>query len=330
MNIPFLLNPVWYFHIYNCIKKLSPDLIFIRDLPLSFSGIFLSKMFKIPFVVDIAEHFPALMKENKKWSKNKFLAFFCFIFYTFIEKYTVTTAKNIIVVTEEQQQRMIQQYKISKDKFTIINNTPVISANTSFMYKQNKNAPLVVIYTGQIDAKFRGIETVLEAAKIVKNSNIVIKIFGGGCDEEKHKNYIETYHVNNVIITGYMPHKQLMKEIEVSDIGIIPHTNSDVIQYTMPNKIFDYISKGKPIITSDAKPLKRIVDECDCGYVFKACNSESLAKVLLYVNENKQELPLKAINGFNACKHKYNWAEDEKELLNLVNNLFKKVKLDEK
>ena len=321
INTAFFLNPIWYFHINKLIKEISPDIIISRDLPLSIPSIILSKLNNKPLIVDIAEHFPALMKENKKWSKNKFLSFLWYNLYIFIEKFTLKNAKYIIVVCEEQKRRIIEQYKIKENALSIVNNTPKIEKNCQFNYKANIDSPLSIVYTGQIDAKFRGIETLLEAAKYIKDSDIIIKILGGGIDEEKHRNFVKENNLRNVIISGYMPHKQLINEIKSSDLGIIPHTNSDVIQYTMPNKIFDYMLQSKPVIVSNARPLERIIKESDCGYIFEACNAQNLADLILHINANRNELYKKALNGFNAIKDKYNWEKDSIIFENIINKV---------
>ena len=76
-----------------------------------------------------------------------------------------------------------------------------------------------------------------------------------------------------------------------------------------------------PVIVSSAKPLKRIVEETNCGWFFESENAEDLADLLQQILENKNELKTKAVNGYNAVKNKYNWENDGKILSETINTV---------
>ena len=81
------------------------------------------------------------------------------------------------------------------------------------------------------------------------------------------------------------------------------------------------MSNSLPVIVSTATPLQRIVEECDCGYVFQACDECSLHKQILEILKNREVLKQKGNNGYNAVKSKYNWSKDEKVLLEVLKDL---------
>ena len=64
-----------------------------------------------------------------------------------------------------------------------------------------------------------------------------------------------------VLWVGWIRHEEMNALISESKVGIIPHYTSDHVNTTIPNKIFDYMAHGLPVISSDAIPMKRILEE---------------------------------------------------------------------
>ena len=91
------------------------------------------------------------------------------------------------------------------------------------------------------------------------------------------------------------------------------HTNS-----TLPNKLFDYMGYGLPVIVSNATPMERVVNECGCGKVYRDQDEQSLR---LAISEllDQGELDACGERARNAYRQTYNWATDEAVLLKDVN-----------
>lgn len=328
ISTPIYINPIWFLEIFNTIKNVKPNIIIVRDIPLAIGCIIIAKIFKIKVILDMAENYPATIEVNPKYIKNpvsKFLI--CNLnWYKYIEKYAVKWSDKIIVVVKESKERLINEYKIPRNKISIVSNTPLQDvipqiATNNKIYDEKK---LKITYTGSIDGKFRGIHTLIEAANLLKdNSNVEFNIVGDGIKLEEYKNKVSKLKLNNVNFLGKLPHKQLLDFLKSQDLGIVPHIKSDVIEYTIPNKIFDYMAQSLPVIVSSVKPLQRIVEETNCGYIFEAENAISLEKLIREIYINRGELPNKAQNGYQAIKNKYNWGNDEKNLLNIVNEYTK-------
>ena len=192
-------------------------------------------------------------------------------------------------------------------------------ATNNKIYDEKK---LKITYTGNVDGKFRGIHTIIEAANLLKdNTNVEFNIVGDGIYLEEYKNKASKLKLKNINFLGRLPHKQLIEFLKSQNLGIVPHIKSDVIEYTIPNKIFDYMAQSLPVIVSSAKPLKRIVEETDCGYIFEAENAKSLTNTIIYILNNKNELLIKGTNGYHSIKNKYNWEEDQKILFQIIQKI---------
>ena len=77
----------------------------------------------------------------------------------------------------------------------------------------------------------------------------------------------------------------------------------------------------KPVITSDAKPLARIVKETECGEVFLSDSPEDFAAAILKVHGSRKPYGQK---GRKAVEEKYNWDMTSRQLQNLYQEIGEK------
>jgi glycosyltransferase involved in cell wall biosynthesis len=324
LSFPININPFWRFHIEKSIKKINPDLIIVRDLPLAPLAINTGKKHKIPVITDIAEHYPAMIRElPDRYGKNPISRFLLYglKWFEFIEKITVRKSNSVIIVTQEQKERFIISYSINPDKIAVVSNTPDIKPENPLAENKELKKVIKIIYAGKLDEEFRGLETVIETAFKLQNMPVKFIIAGCGREEENLKTEIKALGLNNVELTGYFSQNNLFDLLKEADIGIVPHLKSDLTDYTIPNKLFDYMSEALPVISSDINPVKRVIKETNCGWVYESGSSEALKNLILEILKDKNSILEKGRNGSNAVKNKYNWTKDSEILVETVKKL---------
>lgn len=77
------------------------------------------------------------------------------------------------------------------------------------------------------------------------------------------------------------------------------------------------MSKGKPVIVSNAKPVERIVREEQCGIVYQEQDSEDLARAIVTLEPESIRTAM-GRRGRDAIARKYNWAVDERLLYQAI------------
>ena len=70
----------------------------------------------------------------------------------------------------------------------------------------------------------------------------------------------------------------------------------------------------KPVIVTDCKPLKRIVEECDCGIVVPSGDYNEMAEAVIRLYKDKEYARKLGENGRRAVEEKYNWENEAKKL----------------
>jgi glycosyltransferase involved in cell wall biosynthesis len=327
-SFPFFANPVWLNFTNKIVKKMSIDLIIVRDLPLAITGIWVAKKNRIPCIFDMAENYVALLKDI--WKKRKFSGLNLIVrnptFACLVQNYVLKHCDHILVVVKESSD-FLKSRKVHEKNISIVGNTPQLSKfneNTlstpsvpdlSILSKMRFS--FTAVYTGGIQMG-RGIQLVLESIdKILKQiPDFYFVIVGNGYAVDRLKKLAQDLKVGSYVHwTGWVEHDFVYQYIKNSKVGLIPHITSEHVNTTIPNKIFDYMALGIPVVTSDAVPMKRIVEEENCGLVFRNGNTTELVNTILKIKNstiNFGEIGKTAIYG------KYNWSIDEMRLNDAV------------
>ncbi|MBC2696612.1 MAG: glycosyltransferase family 4 protein [Desulfobacteraceae bacterium] len=321
-STPFYFNPFWGGMLLRAQKKYQLELFIVRDLPLILIGLLLKKRAQIRLILDMAENYPAMYRQRinrggfgtlYNWFiKNPYLA-------NKIEKYACNNVDHIMVVVSEAKQRLVDM-GIDENRISIVSNTPDIN-NFENINQLKGYDDFRIVYVGYIQ-EARGIDTVIMALKRLKNNGTDIKftIVGTGDYLERLRNLSQELHVESMVeFTGWIENSNITHYINKCNAGVIPHKKNPHTDSTIPNKLFDFMACGKPVIVSDLIPVKRIVEEEKCGFVFESENIESFMTTLEKMVNARNRLAKMGANGRRAVESKYNWGYDQAILWDVIN-----------
>ena len=86
-------------------------------------------------------------------------------------------------------------------------------------------------------------------------------------------------------------------------------------------KFFECMYAGVPLICTDFKLWKEIVDEEKCGICVNPHDPQQIADAVSYLKEHPEEARQMGINGYNAIIDKYNWDKEKEKLLALYSRI---------
>ena len=153
--------------------------------------------------------------------------------------------------------------------------------------KRNENE-FWAIYIGTIGKSY-DIKTILDVAERLSYSYPSIKflIAGSGPDYAKMRNHAGKKELANVIFTGLLDYHQLVHLLDQCDIGL--NAFAAGAKNALPNKLFDYLATGLPIINSVKGELESLIKREHIGLQYEAEDAESLAKAIVGLHHNPQE-----------------------------------------
>ncbi len=234
-----------------------------------------------------------------------------------VEKTVLRLVDHIIVVVEESRDRLVDM-GIDPGRITIITNTPPLdrwSEDCAAKTSSNVRDPAHFVYLGNLDGS-RGLDTAIKAVGLLKDRghHVKLSIIGTGPNIELHRKLAEGQGVaDRVAITGRLEFSKVQKIMMEANVGLIPHYSTASWNSTIPNKLFDFMSMAKPVVVSNARPTERIVEEVQCGIVFKERDAEALAAAMMAM-EDKALRDRFGRQGREAFVKKYNWTVDEQRL----------------
>jgi glycosyltransferase involved in cell wall biosynthesis len=328
LSFPAFFSPYWKRLIDTIVSKHGIQLIIVRDLPMALAGIWAGKRHKIPVILDMAEDYVSLIKNIWKARKlqginlvvrNPYLA-------SFVERSVFKRVDHILVVVNEAV-KVVVRGGGDPAKVTVVGNTPSLAAFNNSNNPVDSNIRMIkkrysAIYTGGIQLG-RGIQTVLAALPdiVKKIPDFLFVVVGDGYAADHFKKMIQKNHLDDYVLwVGWIDRKEIFDYIKASKLGLIPHFVSDHVNTTIPNKLFDYMGCGIPVVTSDAIPMKRILEEERCGTTFNSGDPSDLTRAILEIHKQNNEY---GQHGIEAVRNIYNWEKDSTRLLKAVHRFEK-------
>jgi glycosyltransferase involved in cell wall biosynthesis len=108
---------------------------------------------------------------------------------------------------------------------------------------------------------------------------------------------------------GRVPYADAVKLLQTADVGVVPHVANESWNTTIPNKLFDYMAAGLAVLTSNAKPAARVVDECAAGVIFRDTDAASCAAAIRRLADPEFRAECGA-NGRRAVAEQFHWELD--------------------
>lgn len=173
----------------------------------------------------------------------------------------------------------------------------------------------VILYQGALNMG-RGLETMIQAMQYIDNACLLI-IGDGDIRAELQKISNESGLSRRIIFTGKIPFHELPAYTQLATIGIsLEEDLGGNYHYALPNKLFDYIQAGKPVLVSNLPEMAQIVSTYQCGEIVKDREPHNLAKQisnLLADNDRLNNFHTQCINAAQELC----WEQQEQKILEL-------------
>ncbi len=318
-SLPVPFNPVWCAAIAREVRQGKPDVVVAREILLAEPAGRVCRRGGLPLVIDMAEHYPASMRAWKKYRRNPLLKFLVFHARVpdRVERRSLRWADGVITVCEEQNQRLHEAFAYPRHRMVVVGNTPELGTFAG-VRKGVSDPPRVFAYHGHMTAQ-RGLPNLLQGFILAarRDPEIRLLLAGGGESYEELVAQARASDVSDRIrLTGPYRFEDLGALYGEADVGLVLQPPDESCDHTIPNKLYDYMACGKPVLVSPARPLRRVVEQTGAGLALDSCEPEVIARGI----ERLRGMDLHALsaNGLRAARERYHWGYDTAVLLGFL------------
>ena len=299
---------------YEAALKVDADVYHFHDPELIIAGIKLKLRGK-KVIYDVHENYISVFLSRGK--NSRFLKYILVVFYWFFERISDLLFDGIITVNEEVNS------KFRRKKSIIIPNYPELSffenEDASDKKTPNGDERVIFLYLGGISVE-RGIKEMLKAAEIASRECRMKLVMIGRPDDEESKKYL-TMKQDYFEYIPQKPYFEALSLARKADVGMITLHPTPNHLSSSPNKLFEYMALGLPVIASDFPKWHEYLDEADCAFFVDPKNPESIGKKMIKLCKDAALRKEMGARAKKMANERYSWASIEQNIIDMYTKI---------
>lgn len=313
------LRPLNWFRILKIALRERADIYHFHDPELLITAVLLKSLAQSPIVYDVHENYPESIL-TKPWIPNPLRKTVSQLFRVF-EDIMVSLVDGIVVVNELLAERFSGKTRV----VTASNYSRVehfVGEDPELSQGKERFKPYFV-YTGRISDD-RGIYECIRALERLNDENVELICAGpvGHVSNQEARMLLDGSESSALFrYLGLLPYPDVPPLLRGALAGLLCYQATPNYLLVKPNKLFEYMSAGIPVIASDFPLIREVVQEADCGLLVQPDDVEEIAKAMTHLLHNPGVAKRMGTNGLRAAKERYNWQAEEMKLLSLYDSL---------
>jgi glycosyltransferase involved in cell wall biosynthesis len=315
MNLLFEKGVAFYaeftIRLFFFLLKNKASLLVANDLDTLLPNYYFSNRRKIALVFDSHEIFCEVPELQETPLKKKI--------WERLEKSIVPKLKYCITVNQSIANWFNQKYKVD---FKVVRNIPDKISVNKIKNRAELNLPtdkkIILLQGAGINIQ-RGAEEAVEAMQYIDNA--ILLIIGGGdaiSNLELRIKNLELQH--KVVMLPKMKPEELYQYTCNADIGLSLDKATNLnYQYSLPNKLFDYVCAGIPVLASPLTEIKSFIEKYNIGVCIENHTAKHIADKMNYMLTSTDYSLWKANTKIAAEEN--NWETEKKVWVNLINEI---------
>lgn len=275
----FMLSSVWA-----ALRVPHPDVVFASSTPITVAlpGLAVASLKRVPFVFEVQDLWPEAAIQMGAIKRHGIIATLA----KKLERRAYSRAVSVVPVSPGMAEGVVAE-GTSPAKIHMIPNFSDLarfhpgSKDAALIEKHDLSGKFVVGYTGAIGPSNAVHEQVPEAARTLKErgrSDIVFVIAGDGKSLPELRALTEG--LENVLILGRIPKVEVPALTRTADALIALFGDRPILATNSPNKFFDALASGRPVIVNQPGWTRELVEESGAGVYVPVGDGVALADAI--------------------------------------------------
>lgn len=199
---------------------------------------------------------------------------------------------------------------------------------TKFRQTNGLGERFIALYAGAHGIS-NDLEIVLSAAKIIqeKNSEIFFALIGDGKEKPALENQAENLALDNLIFIPPAPKNEMPEVLAAADACIAILKPVPLYATVYPNKVFDYMAAGRPVVLAIDGVIREVVEKAEAGITVPPGNPNALAEAVHYLANHPEERISFGFNGNEYVKKNFNRIDQADKLGQIIEKMVNRNKV---
>jgi glycosyltransferase involved in cell wall biosynthesis len=271
-----------------------PDVVFASSTPLTIgaAGLLTARAKRVPFVFEIRDLWPAVpvalgaLKSGAAIGTAEWL-----------ERRLYNGAERIVVLSEGSRDAL-RERGIPDEKLVFIPNAADLDVfkpgvvDEGFRARHGLEDRFVALYAGSM-ARANDLDQLVDAAAALRrwgDTRVTIVALGDGGERPRLEERAGELGLDNLRFLPALPKEELAGVVGAADVTLTIFAPHPILETTSPNKFFDSLAAGKPVVVNLGGWLRGLVEEHDAGVWVPAGNAEALAGALSALAANPERV----------------------------------------
>ena len=299
------------------LRDLRPDVLHAHDSNALVPVALAARALRVPYVYDAHDLWlgrPRRERSRVYFALNQ-------LYYTLVERFLVRRAAAILTVSPPIAQHLARRYGLPN--VALVPNYPEPPATIDARDIRalpgaeglDASTPLV-LYVGGLMAG-RGLEQLVDAMAHVERAALVL-LGDGVLADPLRQRAARAGVAGRVHVVPPVPSGDLVDVAASADVGVSPIVPSCLnYRYSLPNKLFQYMAAGLPVVASDFPQVREIVEAAGCGLLVDTRDPAEIAGAVNRILADRAEARAMGERGRQAVEERFNWSTAARALIDV-------------
>ncbi|NOX62602.1 MAG: glycosyltransferase family 4 protein [Chloroflexi bacterium] len=254
----------------------------------SLSAWFVAAIRRRPFLLEVRDLWPEFAIDMGVLTNPLLIAL-----SRWLERFLYARASHLLVNSPAYRDYLIET-GVHPTKISFIPNGVDVgmfdpaNRGSAFRRQWGVEASFVVTYAGALGLA-NDISTLLRAAHHLRErKDIHFLLVGDGKERSRLETLSREWALDNVTFTGPLPKAQMPEVLAASDACVAILQDIPMFRTTYPNKVFDYMAAGRPIVLAIDGVIRSVVEEAGAGVFVPPGDDKALAKAITVLADDPE------------------------------------------